>query len=203
MKNILCYGDSNTWGCNPGVLNRHPADVRWTGIVQQELGPEYCIIENGINGRTTIWDDPANQCRNGLAGLGYALYSAKPLDLVVLMLGTNDLNYTDIEGYYSGLKVLSQRILQANKSFPGTSDVFPCETKLLLVSPILVTENMPSYSQSRKFAYYTEKVAEELDVPWMDAAQFAKPSPLDGCHMDVENHRLLGKAIGQKIKEIL
>ena len=83
-------------GCNPGVLTRHPADVRWTGVVQKLLGSEYNIIENGINGRSTVWDDPANQCRNGLSGLGYALYSAKPLDLVVLMLGANDLNYTDI-----------------------------------------------------------------------------------------------------------
>ncbi len=203
MKNILCYGDSNTWGCNPGVLTRHPADVRWTGVVQNLLGPEYNIIENGINGRTTIWDDPANQCRNGLSGLGYALYSAKPLDLVVLMLGTNDLNYTDIEGYYLGIKVLAQRILKANASFPGTSDVFPGETRLLLVSPILVTDNMPSYPQSCKFADYTEKVAKELGVPWLNAAEFAQPSYLDGCHMDEENHLKLGKALAEKIKTII
>ena len=203
MKNILCYGDSNTWGCNPGVLTRHPADVRWTGVVQKLLGSEYNIIENGINGRSTVWDDPANQCRNGLSGLGYALYSAKPLDLVVLMLGTNDLNYTDAEGYYLGIKMLAQRILKANASFPGTSEVFPDKTRLLLVSPILVTENMPSYPESCKFAEYTEKVANELGVPWLNAAEYAQPSPLDGCHMDEENHQQLGIALAVKIKTIL
>lgn len=203
MKNILCYGDSNTWGCNPGVLTRHPADVRWTGVVQKLLGSEYNIIENGINGRTTVWDDPANQCRNGLAGLGYALYSAKPLDLVVVMLGTNDLNYTNVEGYYLGVKLLAQRILKANASFPGTSEVFPDKTRLLLVSPILVTENMPSYPESCKFAAYTEKVANELGVPWLNAAEYAQPSPLDGCHMDEENHRRLGLALAEKIKSII
>lgn len=203
MKNILCYGDSNTWGCKPGILTRHPADVRWTGIVQKELGSDYNIIENGINGRSTVWDDPANQCRNGLSGLGYALYSAKPLDIVVLMLGTNDLNYTDAQGYYLGIKLLAQRILQANTAYPGTSDVFSGKPRLLLVSPIRVTEDRPSYGESCKFAHYTQLVAEELDVPWLDAALYANPSPLDGCHMDEENHRLLGKALAEKLKALL
>ena len=203
MKNILCYGDSNTWGSVPGVLTRHPINVRWTGVLQQELGTEYHIIENGIPGRTTVWDDPANQCRNGLSALGYTLYSAKPLDLVVLMLGTNDLNYTDAEGYYFGIKLLAQRILKANASFPGTSEVFPGETRLLLVSPILVTENLRSYPDSCKFKYYTEKVAEELGVPWLDAAEYAQPSALDGCHMDAENHQKLGKALAEKIKTMI
>jgi len=203
MKNILCYGDSNTWGCKPGVLTRHPSDVRWTGVVRKLLGSDYNIIENGINGRTTIWDDPANQCRNGLSGLGYALYCAKPLDLLVLMLGTNDLHYTDAEGYYQGIKLLAQRILKANTNFPGTSEVFPDKTRLLLVSPILMTEDRPSYPESCKFATYTEKVANELGVPWINAAEFAQPSPLDGCHMDEENHRQLGIALAVKIKTII
>lgn len=203
MKNILCYGDSNTWGCKPGVLTRHPADVRWTGVVQKLLGPTYNIIENGINGRSTVWDDPANPCRNGLFGLGYALYSAKPLDLVVLMLGTNDLNYTNAEGYALGIKLLAQRILKANTSFPGTSEIFPDKPRLLLVSPIHVTQDRPSYPESCKLAGYTEQVATGLGIPWLDASAYAKPSPLDGCHMEAEQHLALGQAIYEKIKEIL
>lgn len=203
MKNILCYGDSNTWGCRPGVLSRFPKDVRWTGVIGNLLGEEYNIIEDGINGRSTVWDDPQNQCRNGLTGLGYALYRAKPLDLVVVMLGTNDLNYTDAEGYYHGIRILAQRILQANTAFPGTSDVFKDTPRLLLVSPIETTENMPTHQASKKFPYYTQKVAQELGVFWMDGAQFGKPSMLDGCHMEEKYHLALGKAIYEKIKEIL
>lgn len=125
MKNTLCYGVSNMWGFIPGVPKRYPADIRWIGVVQKLLGSEYKIIINGINGRTTVWDDPANQCRNDLAGLGYGLYSAKSLDLVVLMLTTNDLNYTDAKGCYLGVVLLAQRILKDHASFPGTSEVFP------------------------------------------------------------------------------
>ena len=203
MLNILCYGDSNTWGCRPGILSRFPADVRWTGVLANKLGDGYLVIEDGINGRSTVWDDPANLCRNGLTGLGYALYRSKPLDLVIVMLGTNDLNYTDAEGYYLGIKLLAKQILQANTGFPGTSNVFSGDAKLLLISPIEERPELAAYEESRKFAYYTQKVAEELNVPWLDAAKFAKPSPLDGCHMEAEYHQALGQAIYEKVKEIL
>ena len=164
-KNILCYGDSNTWGCTPGVLTRLPDDVRWTGVASKILGPEYRIIEDGINGRSTIYDDPANQCRNGLAGLGYSLYRAKPLDLAVVMLGTNDLNYTDLTGYRLGLTLLVRRILGANRLFPGTSPVFPGTPAVLLVSPVTLTPEAANYERSTYFAEVTKEVAEELGVP--------------------------------------
>lgn len=203
MKNILCYGDSNTWGCKPGVLSRYPKDVRWTGVLASKLGDQYNIIEDGINGRSTMWDDPSNLCRNGVAGLGYALYRSKPLDLVILMLGTNDLNYTNAEGYYHGIRLLAEQILKANTGFPGTSDVFPEKARLLLISPIEETEDMPAHKESLKFPHYTQKVAEELGIPWLDAAKFAKPSTKDGCHMEAEYHLSLAQAIYEKVKEIL
>lgn len=203
MKNILCYGDSNTWGCKPGVLTRLPANIRWTGVLAQMLGDDYCVMEDGINGRSTAWDDPSNLCRNGISGLGYSLYRSKPLDLVIVMLGTNDLNHTDAEGYYHGIKLLAKQILQANTGFPGTSNVFLDKPRLLLVSPIEKYPGVPGYEESRKLAYYTEKVAQELDIPWLDAAKFAKPSPLDGCHIEEEHHSSLGLAISEKVKEIL
>ncbi|MBO5892483.1 MAG: hypothetical protein J6Q30_07225 [Oscillospiraceae bacterium] len=195
MKTILCYGDSNTWGCVPGVLTRHPKEVRWTSVLERLLGDEYEVITDGINGRTTMWDDPENQCRNGLKGLGYSLYRAKPLDLVIVMLGTNDDHYTDNAGYRDGLYVLADRIMKANKCFPGTSPVFPGEPKLLLISPIERTV--------QKFPEMTAEVAEKVGAYWMDAAQFAKASPADGCHMDAENHLALGQAVYEKVKEIL
>jgi lysophospholipase L1-like esterase len=203
MKNILCYGDSNTWGAIPGTLKRHPYHVRWTGVLAELLGEEYFIIEDGINGRRTVWDDPANQCRNGLSGLGYSLYRAKPLDLVVLMLGTNDLNHTDAVGYYEGIQMLAKRILAAKESFPGTSDVFETEAKLLLVSPITLHPEMAHYEESLKFAEYTGKVAEQLQIPWLDAAVYAQASEADGCHMNADNHRRLGEAIAKKVRELV
>lgn len=202
MKNILCFGDSNTWGCVPGVLSRFPSDKRWTGLLARALGEDYTVIEDGIKGRTAAVDDPHCSFRNGLSSLGYSLHRASPIDLMIVMLGTNDIEYVGPRGYYHGIKTLGQQILLANPLFAGTSPIFT-ETRLLLVSPIEETPNMPHYEESKKLAYYTEKAAKELGVPWLDAARFAKPSPLDGCHMDEEGHAALAKALYDAVKEVL
>lgn len=91
MKSILCYGDSNTYGLMPDSPDRYPRDVRWTGILQKKLGEDYYVIEEGLSGRTTLWDDPIEEHKNGKKYLLPCLDSHKPVDLVILMLGTNDL----------------------------------------------------------------------------------------------------------------
>ena len=204
MKNILCFGDSNTWGCKPGVLTRFPLDVRWTGVLAGLLGEDYNIIEDGINGRTTVYDDPNALFRNGLSSLGYSLYRAKPLDLVVIMLGTNDLNFTDAEGYSQGIKMLSKQILMSEILFTGTSPVFKNKPRILLVSPIeMVPPVKPTAcEESKKLVYYNEKVADELGVDWLDAAKYGVASTADGCHMEGKYHAVLAEAIAEKIREM-
>ena len=91
MKRVLCYGDSNTWGYDPVTKDRLDHDLRWTGVLRTMLGGGYTIIEEGLNGRTTVWDDPIEGYKNGRTYLIPCLETHRPLDLVVLMLGTNDL----------------------------------------------------------------------------------------------------------------
>ena len=91
MKTILCYGDSNTYGYNPVTGGRWPEDIRWTGRLQQLLGDEYKVIEEGCNGRTTMYKAPGEGWKSGLEYLKPCLNSHKPVDAVVMMLGTNDL----------------------------------------------------------------------------------------------------------------
>lgn len=91
MRRILCYGDSNTWGYDAAADDRFPEEVRWTGVLQQLLGEGFRVIEEGQPGRTTVWDDPIEEHRNGKTALYSVLESQSPVDLVVLMLGTNDL----------------------------------------------------------------------------------------------------------------
>ena len=97
-RNILCYGDSNTWGFVPIIFDyetnymaRYSFDKRWTGILQKELGNNYRIIEEGLNGRTTNIDYPDVKGRSGTSYLNPCLYSHAPLDLVIIQLGVNDL----------------------------------------------------------------------------------------------------------------
>ncbi|MGA2043502.1 MAG: GDSL-type esterase/lipase family protein, partial [Roseiarcus sp.] len=91
MSVILAYGDSNTWGYDPAGGGRFGPDVRWTGIMQAELGASFKVIEEGLNGRTTVFDDPIEPDRNGLTYLSPCLLSHAPLDLLVISLGCNDL----------------------------------------------------------------------------------------------------------------
>ena len=91
MKHILCYGDSNTFGTDPIHGGRHPDDVRWTGVLQKLLGSDYRVIEEGCGGRTTVFEDEISYGRNGLKMLIPIIASHNPLDLIVVMLGTNDL----------------------------------------------------------------------------------------------------------------
>ena len=95
MKTIMCYGDSNTWGCiplaGPQPPRRYGPAQRWPGVLRRELGDGYWIVEEGLNGRTTVWDDPLEPFRSGKELLAPCLMTHEPIDLVIVMLGTNDL----------------------------------------------------------------------------------------------------------------
>lgn len=88
--NILCFGDSNTWGYRPDRKGRFDENTRWTGLLQQKLGPEYHIIEEGLCGRTTIFQDELRENRRGLDMVGATVEIHNPIDLMIIMLGTND-----------------------------------------------------------------------------------------------------------------
>ena len=125
MKSILFYGDSNTWGFDPGTTLRYPYSVRWTSICASLLGSGYNCIPAGMNGRTTVFDDPIKGSRNGIKGLDYELQTHKPLDLFAVMLGTNDLKYTDAEGSAAGMERLIELVMTANQRYNLSSPVFP------------------------------------------------------------------------------
>ena len=137
MKHILCYGDSNTWGFQPGFGGRYPRQRRWTGVAEGLLGDGYVLLENGLNGRTTDFDDPELPYRNGRKGFAYAMVSQKPIDLLLLMLGTNDLKFTTAEGSRDGLASILEEALHPEIHFPsGSSPVYTGKPRVLLLSPI-------------------------------------------------------------------
>ena len=211
MKNILCFGDSNTWGFTPGTGVRYAPDVRYTGVLQAALGADYRVNEDGSNARTTVYEDPWTPWRLGKEALPIALVAHKPLDLLILNLGTNDLKFTDAYGASKGAETLISltTLVQARKE---SSLVFPNGIQILLVSPIEmdpVVANDPFGSlrngaeESKKFAYYYQHVAEAKGVHFFDAATAAVPSKVDGVHMEPESHRALGLALADKVREIL
>lgn len=211
MKNILCFGDSNTWGYTPGTAVRYAPDVRWTGVMQAALGKDYRVLEDGLNGRTTAYEDPWSPWRSGKVSLPYSLTAQKPLDLMILMLGTNDLKFTDAFGAAKGAETLIT-LAQMVQSRKESSLAFPNGLKILLVSPILIDPCVAKdpygtlrggADESRRFSEYFHHVAQAKGVPFFDAATVAKPSLVDGVHMEPESHRALGLALANEVRRLL
>lgn len=213
VKRILCYGDSNTWGSTPGTGERIAEEKRWTGVCQRLLGDEYRILEEGLPGRTTVYEDPCHPLMNGLTGLGYALSSQKPIDAVVLFLGTNDVKFANAAGTANGIDTLLHRILNADVFYRGSSPVFCGQPKILLVAPPLILPEIGQITPDSRFAGCSHhsssfsrlyrQLAKAYGVDYLDAAAIVRPSEVDCLHLDEEAHSILGAAIARKLQEMV
>jgi lysophospholipase L1-like esterase len=210
MKTILCFGDSNTWGYIPASnCERYAADVRWAGVLQANLGEGFMVLEAAQNGRTTVFDDPYETvCKNGSKHLPVALESHKPLDLVVIMLGTNDLKQhlnQHAQTIAAGAGVLVDRV---RESCSGPDQGAP---SVLLVSPAHVHRSQcpfghkfdGAHAKSLGFAAAYREVAETLDVPFLDAAESVSVPETDCIHFDAAGHAALGVEVADKVRMIL
>jgi len=209
MYRILCYGDSNTWGFRPEKpFTRFPHDIRWTGVLRKLLGEGYEVIEEGLNGRTTVWNDPFGDHKNGKMYLSPCLESHSELDLVILMLGTNDLKdyfgltAADVAG---GLKALIGVVKMSGTGRKGASP------EILVVAP------QPIGNLSLLAGIYGEQAAPKskelpaqillitrlLNTHFMDAGQLVTSSELDGVHWEASQHKCFAKAVYEEIKTLL
>lgn len=207
MRVVLCYGDSNTWGFDPVTKGRYSPAERWTGVLARELGAGYRVIEEGLNGRTTVWDDPVEGLhKNGKSYLLPCLESHMPIDLVVLMLGTNDLKKrfsVSASDIATSAGVLVEII---QKSAAGIAGSAP---RLLLVAPPPVGR-LSEYAEmfddaegkSRKFSEYYRLVAMEYGCAFLDAGAFIRSSDIDGIHFEADQHNRLGLAVAHAVREI-
>ncbi len=214
MKTVLCYGDSLTWGADAQARSRHPHEVRWTSVLQKALGHGVRVIAEGLNGRTTIYDDHSGDGdRNGARILPTILQSHAPIDLVILMLGTNDLkpvfaNNAVIVG--RGIKRLVDII--RSQTWPGQiegAEIFPeilivsppplCDTDEALLGPMFAGRVEESHMLASVYA----DLADEMDCGFFDAGSVAITTPLDGVHMDGENTRAVGRGLEPMVRMML
>jgi lysophospholipase L1-like esterase len=212
VQTILCYGDSNTYGTVPMEHEfhdeRYPADIRWPGVLAAELGAGSRIIEEGLPGRTTVHDDPIEGAsRNGGTYLLPCLGSHKPLDAIVLMLGTNDLkNRFSVTPQDIGWSM--QALVELIETCrPGHAGGMP---KLLLVAPAPIEEISflgeifaGGAAKSRKISAKYKAVAAHCGAEFLDAGEVIKVSGVDGIHFDADQHRLLGRAVATRLRPLL
>jgi lysophospholipase L1-like esterase len=209
MKTVLCYGDSNTWGYDPATEGRYSLEARWVSVLAHELGSDYLVIPEGLNGRTTVWPDPVEgEYKSGKTYLIPCLESHHPVDLVVMMLGTNDLKHRfglsawDI-ARSAGTLV---EIIQGSAFGP---DLLSPDVLLIAPPPTYVKgtgfENMfaGSDATSQGLGEQYRLVADEYGCNFLDAGQVIVSSKLDGIHLDASELPRLGKAVAAAVKEIL
>ena len=205
-RTIVCFGDSNTHGADPSGGGRMPREVRWPRVMARALGDGYEVIEEGLNGRTTVFDSPLAPGRNGLTYLVPCLLSHAPVDLVVIMLGTNDtkriygLTASEISG---GASVL---VDAARSSLSGPDDTPP---RVLLVAPAPLGEITAeseqwgfgdSRAESERLAGMYRIVADSAGVGFFDAGSVASVHPDDGVHLDAVACQELGTALAEVVR---
>lgn len=191
-KRVLCFGDSNTWGYNGENRKRFDDEERWTTRLQQKLGDEYIIIEEGLNGRTSVWYDPVEHVMSGLDYLWPCMKSHNPIDLVIIMLGCNDCKPLFSANPWSigmGVKRLAEMAMQSPFGRDGKAP------EVLLMAPIYIGRNIVNCEhmltiygegaaeKSEQLAPFYQAAAEELGCHFADASKFASPG-IDGIHMD-------------------
>lgn len=212
MRTIVCFGDSNSYGTpgmpHPDFWGRFGPDERWPGVLRQALGPEYSVVEEALPGRTTVHDDPIEGAdKNGLKALPMVLGSHRPIDLMVIMLGTNDLKArfavtpSDIA---SSLGVLV-RTVQASPAGPDSR-----APKLLVVAPAVIAEVgfmaglfAGGAEKSRGLGAAIAAVMDRLGTPYLDAAPLIHSDPTDGIHLTVDQHAILGRAVAERVGALL
>jgi lysophospholipase L1-like esterase len=214
MKTILAYGDSITYGANPVMGGpRHAYEDRWPSVLEAGLGGGARVIAEGLGGRTTAHDDwYANADRNGARILPTLLASHNPLDAVIIMLGTNDLKpflgATALEASF-GIRRLVQ-VIRGHAAMDGTEApaiviVAPPHLSKTNVHPEMMDHfgQDAAIEQSKLFATYYRRRADELGTTFFDASTVARPDPADGVHLDARNTRAIGEGLVPVVKTLL
>ena len=212
MTTIVCFGDSNSYGTPPmphlDFWGRFGPEVRWPGVMRAALGQSFTVIEEALPGRTTVHDDPIEGAdRNGLKALPMVLGSHRPIDLLIIMLGTNDLKArfaVTPEDIAASVGVLVKTV-QASQAGPDSRP-----PKILVIAPAVTMDTgaiggffKGGAEKSKHLGRCFAAMAERFGVPLLDAAPLITSDPLDGIHLDPDQHAILGKAVAAKVVEIL
>ncbi len=211
MKHILVYSDSISWGIIPMSRNRFDFHQRWPGILENnlnKLGKDIRIIEDCLNGRRTMYEDPIRPGRNGLMGLSQCIEINSPLELVILMLGTNDFQANHehtAQDAAKGMKALINEIRQTSLE-PGM--LMP---EILVIAPPPILEPKGDiaikFKDGNKKCIGLAKVYEQLCIEqkcsFFDAGKITTSSKVDGVHFDLDQHLVFGNAISEYVGNLI
>lgn len=215
-KHILCFGDSNTFGhcippedCADG-LGRFNEDERWTQLLQTALGEDYLVIEEGLGGRTTVFEDPLVEGLKGLDYLMPSLRSHRPIDLLIFMLGTNDTKdryACSAQCIGMGMRRLAEYAKFVDCWGPGNTP------NILIIAPAPIEEGMHHSMvaetmgkdcsvKSYQLAQIYKELAQEIGCHFLDA-NGCQVNQVDFMHLTTEGHRQLAQLLTPLVPQLV
>lgn len=210
-KTIVCFGDSNTHGYNSFNMGRFTEKERWTCLLADLLGPGYLVREEGLSGRTTSFDDPLFEGLNGFSYIHACMLTHEPLDLLIIMLGTNDVKErfsATPENITKGLERLVTKAIHTPEAWRDKSNI-------LIIAPPPIEEGYYEtdigpemgkgcIEKSRALASLYEKTAKRLNCHFLDAASIPGVGmyPYDHMHLSLEGHKRLAEKLAGLIPHI-
>lgn len=212
MQQILVYSDSLTWGIIPNSRKRLSFDERWPGVLENKLnvsGRRVRVIEDCLNGRRTVWEDPFKPGRNGREGLAQKIEMHSPLALVILMLGTNDFQfchpYNDAWASAQGIAALIQEIRQApiEPGMPVPRILIVCPPKMRTPQGAIAAKFRGAEERSVGLAEAYARIAADSLCEFFDAETATRSSVVDGVHLDVDQHAKLGIVLAEIVQRII
>jgi lysophospholipase L1-like esterase len=212
MQQILIYADSLTWGIIPGTRNRLAFDQRWPGVLENKVNTStrrIRVMEDCLNGRRTVWDDPFKPGRNGLEGLAQRMEIHSPLALVILMLGTNDFQfchpYNDAWSAAQGIATLVKEIRSApiEPGMPVPRVLIVCPPRIRQPKGDTTEKYRGAEQRTTGLDQAYKQVASDLKCDFFDAETVATVSAVDGVHLDADQHLKLGNALAGIVEKLL
>ena len=208
-KHIVCYGDSNTHGYDGDTGLRFDGNTRWTCLLQKYLGDDYRIIEEGLSGRTTVFEDPLHEGLNGLELITPVLMSHEPVDLLIIMLGTNDTKVRfncSAEAIGIGLQRLIKKA-KDTECWANTPNILAICPKNIdhdyltnqCALPMGLTCDVTSEGLSASF----KQAAELTGIHYLDANTLGLKNTSDFMHLDAKSHQKLAEHLSKLIPELL
>ena len=206
-KSVLCFGDSNTWGYIPLTAGRLLRAERWPGVLQESLGESYYVIEEGLNGRSTVFDEPFRDGRNARTTILAVLESHAPLDLLIIMLGTNDLKHHLNASAHESARGISALLQIATNSTTSFSKGSP---KILVIAPpklgnmseLMTHHFKDAINRSAELPAQYEKSCAQFDCSFIDCNQVATVAE-DGIHLNSQGHHKLALALTPIVKDLI
>lgn len=202
MKKILCYGDSNTYGYNPIDGSRFDEQTRWTALLQSNLGSDYEIIEEGACDRTGFVDNDKGFLFSAQRHFPKVIAKTKNVDILILWIGSNDLQFKYDISFHQINKGLEQLILDVNRKVD----------KIIIIPSVILNENIlegnfksqfdsTSISKSKKSGKIYKKLSQIYGLDFFDVNEFVKPSQIDGLHYDKEGHKIISEKLSDYISK--